>query len=295
MGVAQELETRLQSVYIEVKDLAEELERTEQHVLFDEQRLNLINDRLSLIYQLQKKHHVSSIEELLTIQQDLEEKLVKLTSSDEALSELREKTTQLQEESEQLATVLSESRKKAIPLVQKQVITVLKEVGMPNSILEIELQAAEQLRANGKDVVRFLFSANKGQAPQVLSKVASGGELSRLMLAIKSLIAQTSALPTIIFDEIDTGISGEVALQVGQVMEKMADHMQVIAITHLPQIASKGASHYKIYKADEGQQTRTNMRELTEEERILEIAQMLSGSDPGEAAKQHARELLKKV
>lgn len=287
-----ELSSRLQSTFIEVKDIAEEIERTEQGILFDENRLEEVNTRLSLIYQLQQKHHVSSVEELLSIQQELEAKLAKLSSNDEALVRLQDENKQLRHESEQLAKALSEARKKVIPTVQQEVIRVLSEVGMPNSILTIDLSPTDDLRISGIDTVRFLFSANKGQAPQVLSKVASGGELSRLMLAIKSLVAKTSSLPTIIFDEIDTGISGEVALQVGDVMEAMAAHMQVIAITHLPQIASKGESHYQVYKADEGHVTRTHMRLLKPEERVLEIAQMLSGSNPGEAALRHAKELL---
>lgn len=287
-----ELSNRLQSAFIEVKDIAEEIERTEQGVLFDENRLEEVNTRLSLIYQLQQKHHVGTIEELLAIQQELETKLAKLSSNDEALDRLRHENEQLREESEKLAKELSEAREKVIPIVQKEVQRILNEVGMPNSTLMIDLTPTDDLRASGNDAVRFLFSANKGQAPQVLSKVASGGELSRLMLAIKSLIAKTSALPTIIFDEIDTGISGEVALKVGDVMETMATHMQVIAITHLPQIASKGESHYQVYKADDGEVTRTHMRQLKSEERVLEIAQMLSGSNPGEAALLHAKELL---
>jgi len=288
-----ELAERLQSTFIEVKDLTEEIERAEQGILFDEERLAEVNERLSLIYQLQQKHHVSTVAELLDIQVGLEQQLAKLSSNDEELSKLQAENVSLKKESEALANQLHAARQEAIPTVQQEVIRVLGEVGMPNSILKIELAPAEHLRSSGVDTVRFLFSANKGQAPQPLNKVASGGELSRLMLAIKSLIAKTSALPTIIFDEIDTGISGEVALKVGDVMEDMAQHLQVIAITHLPQIASKGQTHYQVYKADEQGLTRTNMRKLSDEERIIEIAQMLSGSNPGEAAIQHASELLK--
>lgn len=287
-----ELTQRLQSSLIEVKDISEEIEKTEQHTLFDENRLSVVNDRLSLIFQLQQKHHVDTIQELIVMKDDLQAKLLKNSSNDEQVEKLTAEMETLKKECEVLAHKLTESREKAIPIIQQEVVKVLSEVGMPNSILHIELSSSENLRSSGYDTVRFLFSANKGQEPQPLNKVASGGELSRLMLAVKSLIAKTSALPTIIFDEIDTGISGEVALKVGNVMEAMAKYMQVIAITHLPQIASKGTAHYQVYKADEQDRTRTNMRKLAQEERIMEIAQMLSGANPGDAALQHAKELL---
>jgi len=287
-----ELTERLQSSLIEIKDISEEIERTEQHTLFDEDRLSTVNDRLSLLFQLQQKHHVDDVPALILIKEELENKLLKNSSNDEKVEKLTQETARLKKACEELAQQLTASRKKAIEIVQQEVVKVLTEVGMPNSILQVELSSSEQLRNSGQDAIRFLFSANKGQEPQPLNKVASGGELSRLMLAIKSLIAKTSALPTIIFDEIDTGISGEVALKVGNVMESMAKYMQVIAITHLPQIASKGQSHYQVYKADEQEKTRTNMRRLAQEERVVEIAQMLSGSNPGEAALQHAKELL---
>ncbi|HWV70255.1 MAG TPA: DNA repair protein RecN [Pseudosphingobacterium sp.] len=287
-----ELTERLQSSLIEIKDISEEIERTEQHTLFDENRLSTVNDRLSLLFQLQQKHHVDDVPALILIKEELENKLLKNSSNDEKVEKLTLETARLKKACEELAQQLTTSRKKAIEIVQQEVVKVLTEVGMPNSILQVELSSSEQLRNSGQDSIRFLFSANKGQEPQPLNKVASGGELSRLMLAIKSLIAKTSALPTIIFDEIDTGISGEVALKVGNVMESMAKYMQVIAITHLPQIASKGQSHYQVYKADEQEKTRTNMRRLAQEERVVEIAQMLSGSNPGEAALQHAKELL---
>lgn len=287
-----ELTERLQSSLIEIKDISEEIERTEQHTLFDEDRLSTVNDRLSLLFQLQQKHHVDDVPALILIKEELENKLLKNSSNDEKVEKLTLETARLKKACEELAQQLTTSRKKAIEIVQQEVVKVLTEVGMPNSILQVELTSSEQLRNSGQDSIRFLFSANKGQEPQPLNKVASGGELSRLMLAIKSLIAKTSALPTIIFDEIDTGISGEVALKVGNVMESMAKYMQVIAITHLPQIASKGQSHYQVYKADEQEKTRTNMRRLAQEERVVEIAQMLSGSNPGEAALQHAKELL---
>lgn len=291
----KELTERLQSSLIEIKDIAEEIEQTERGVLFDEERLNVVNDRLSLLFQLQQKHHVSQVTDLIQIREDLNIKLAKQASNDEELTQLTSRYQQLEQACKELAAQLHQSREKAIPVVQKEVTHVLHEVGMPNSTLQIQLAPASQLRAFGSDTIQFLFSANKGMQPQPMSKVASGGELSRLMLSIKSLVAKTTALPTMIFDEIDTGISGEVALKVGQVMEDMAQYLQVIAITHLPQIASKGNTHYQVYKTDTASITRTHMRQLTEEERVIELAQMLSGSNPGEAAIQHAKELLKKL
>ena len=291
----KELTERLQSSLIEIKDIAEEIEQTERGVLFDEERLIVVNDRLSLLFQLQQKHHVSQVADLIQIREEINTKLAKQASNDEELTQLTIRYQQLEQACQDLAAQLHQSREKAIPIVQKEVTHVLHEVGMPNSTLQIQLAPASQLRAFGSDTIQFLFSANKGMQPQPMSKVASGGELSRLMLSIKSLVAKTTALPTMIFDEIDTGISGEVALKVGQVMEDMAQYLQVIAITHLPQIASKGNTHYQVYKTDTASITRTHMRQLTEEERVIELAQMLSGSNPGEAAIQHAKELLKKL
>jgi len=191
-----------------------------------------------------------------------------------------------------LAEKLSASRTKIIPTIEKQVLDTLAEMGMANSALNIHSSVASELTKDGIDQIKFLFSANKGHALAEMSKVASGGELSRLMLSIKSLVAQNTALPTIIFDEIDTGVSGEVANQVGQIMEKLANNLQVITITHLPQIASKGQSHYFVYKDEEGATTNTRIKQLDQQERVLEIAKMLSGDKPGESALQNARELL---
>ncbi|WP_028295788.1 DNA repair protein RecN [Olivibacter sitiensis] len=292
LPLAPELAERLNSSIIEVKDIADEMSRLESGTLFDQQRLEEVSERLSLIYNLQQKHHVDDVSHLLSIQQELSEKLGAITDNEEELTHLETESSRLYAKCEELALQLSEARKNSIAKVSEFILDTLAEVGMPNSQLHIELTYSDDLRPTGRDHVRFLFSANKGQQAQPLNKVASGGELSRLMLAIKALVANTSALPTIIFDEIDTGISGEVALKVGDVMEKMAQHMQVIAITHLPQIAAKGTTHYKVYKEDREEKTLTNMKVLAQKERILEIAQMLSGSNPGDAAIQHAKELL---
>ncbi|WP_257668546.1 DNA repair protein RecN [Parapedobacter tibetensis] len=294
-SLAEQLK-RLQSSFIELKDLAEEISRAEQGVVLDEGRLAAVNERLSLLYALQQKHHVENVEALIALREELQEKLEMLSSDEAEIGRLEIEVEQLKTETLGLAAELSESRRLTIPTIQTAVGEVLHEVGMPHSQLHIVLSPLDgaAIRDSGQDKVEFLFTANKGQEPQPIGKVASGGELSRLMLAIKSLVAKTSALPTIIFDEIDTGISGEVALRVGEIMERLADHMQVIAITHLPQIAAKGNAHFKVYKTEAADKTATNIQQLEQHERILEIAQLLSGDNPGEAAVQHAAGLLER-
>lgn len=285
---------RLQSCLIELKDLANEIVRLEQDVVLDEERLAMVNDRLAQLYALQQKHRVDNVAALIGLRNDLQQKLQAIIAGDEEIVRLEAEAERLREEVLRLAGTLTATREKAIPIVQAEVKQVLQAVGMPHSRLQVVLTpGGEQgLRLSGQDRVDFLFSANKGQEPQPVGKVASGGELSRLMLAIKSLIARTQALPTIIFDEIDTGISGEVAMRVGEILEQLAGRMQVIVITHLPQIASRGNSHFKVFKREGEDRTATDMTRLNNEERVLEIAQMLSGADPGEAALQHAAGLL---
>ena len=287
-----ELHQRLNSTIIELKDIAAEIDTLEQRTHTNEARAEEINTRLSLIYNLQKKHRVNTTADLLAIQNDLSDKIQQAVFGDEAIEKLNTQLTADKKELEQLSTKLSANRGKIIPQIEKQVLETLAEMGMTNSALKIDLSNTIELTKDGADHVRFLFSANKGHALAEMSKVASGGELSRLMLSIKSLVAQNTALPTIIFDEIDTGVSGEVANKVGQIMEKLADNLQVITITHLPQIASKGQSHYFVYKDDEGAATNTRIKQMNEQERVLEIAKMLSGDKPGESALQNARELL---
>lgn len=290
----RELSERLNSCLIEVKDILSEIGRIEQNSMINEARLEEVNARLDLIYSLQKKHRVSSDSELVQVREDLSAKLNHILFADEDIEKLRKQNSELFAELSGLADELSRSRSKSIPQVEASVIESLKEIGIPNAILNIQndLLPESRFEITGKDRIKFFFSANKGQAPQPMNKVASGGELSRLMLSIKSLIAVHTALPTIIFDEIDTGISGEIALKVGNIMEKLSKNMQVIAITHLPQIASKGHSHYIVYKEENTDITYTNIRKLHEDERITELAKMLSGNNPGESALQNARELL---
>jgi len=311
----EELQQRLNSVIIELKDIATEVENIEQRTHTNEERAADINIRLSLIYNLQKKHRVNSNEELLQLQSELSDKIQQAIFGDEVIEQLQQQIALDKKELEQLAGQLSANRTKAIPAIETNVLQSLAEMGMANAGLKIERAVGQSespkdgkqshpsdfrtsglsdssLTKNGIDTVRFLFSANKGHALAEMSKVASGGELSRLMLSIKSLVAKNTALPTIIFDEIDTGVSGEVANKVGQIMEQLANNLQVITITHLPQIASKGQSHYFVYKDDEGATTSTRIKQLNKPERVLEIAKMLSGDNPGESALQNARELL---
>lgn len=290
---SESLVDRLQSSLIELKDLSAEVEQVAEGISMDEERLSIVNERLSVLYDLQKKHRVATVKELLELKQDLENKLQATDSQGEQIEVLKLKIEKLHQEISKLADQLTNNRKKATKIVEKEVQDVLSRVGMPHAQLNVELNQLSDFKSTGQDEVSFLFSANKGQALQPIHKVASGGELSRVMLAIKSLVAKTSALPTIIFDEIDTGISGEVALRVGELMEELAENMQVISITHLPQIASQGNSHFKVYKEDKGNKTKSNIVLMNEEERVLEIAQMLSGANPEDTAIQHAKEMLK--
>lgn len=289
----QPLIERLQSSFIELKDIAAELESIAQGTSINEARTNMISERLDILYTLQKKHRVNSIADLMILQDQFSAQLQQLLSGEEEIKGLQQEESQLKTNLVTLALKLSTNRKDAIPALEKQVQTALASVGMPHAQLRVSQETdINQLNTTGADRIQFLFSANKGQAPMPMNKVASGGELSRLMLCIKSLIAKETALPTIIFDEIDTGISGEIALKVGAIMEQMAQSMQVITITHLPQIASKKGKHFSVFKNEMGQQTTTGIKSLDSNERILEIAKMLSGEQPSASAMEHAKELL---
>ena len=290
---SESLLDRLQSALIELKDLSAEVEQVAEGVTMDEERLSIVHERLSILYDLQKKHRVTTVKELLDLKSELENKLQATDSQEEQIELLKVKIDNLHQDISKIAEQLTKNRLKATKVVQKEVEEVLSRVGMPHAQLNVELNKLSSFKSSGQDEVSFLFSANKGQSLQPIHKVASGGELSRVMLAIKSLVAKTSALPTIIFDETDTGISGEVALRVGELMEELSENMQVISITHLPQIASQGNSHFKVYKEDKGNKTKSNIVLMSEEERVLEIAQMLSGANPEDTAIQHAKEMLK--
>jgi DNA repair protein RecN (Recombination protein N) len=288
-----ELSTRLNSSYIELKDISNELESLEQDIVYDPKRIDKLTIQLDAIYRLQQKHQVKSVEELIAIKDDLSNKLLEFSSLETEIEKTKKELTSVQKSLTALAKKIAANRKKEIPKIEKEIASLLSALSMPNAQLKVEHIETEILTANGADKVNFLFSANKGSDFKELNKVASGGELSRLMLSIKSLIAQLTALPTIIFDEIDTGVSGDVADKVGSIMNLMAKAMQVITITHLPQIASKGESHLFVYKEDKNDKTYSNIKKLSVNERVQEIAKMLSTGTPTAAAISNAKELLK--
>ncbi|QNN40626.1 DNA repair protein RecN [Pedobacter roseus] len=283
---------RLRSSIIEIKDITDEVSAIEENTLHSADRLEIVNQRLDLFYSLQQKHRLANNTELLAFQKQLEENLNKLLTSDEHIEKLQLEIDQLKKELFKQAGQLSANRKKAIKVVEEQTSSTLKKVGMLNAKLVLDQKALLELNKDGLDEINLLFTANAGQAPAPVNKVASGGELSRLMLAIKALLAKHTSLPTIIFDEIDTGISGETALKVGEVIADLGKNMQVISITHLPQIAAKGTSHYFVHKNEDKGKTTTGIRKLKQEERIGVIAEMLSGKNPGASAIENAKELL---
>ncbi|MDR0829942.1 MAG: DNA repair protein RecN [Prevotellaceae bacterium] len=289
---AQNFSERIYSSMLELKDVREEIDDILSETEFEPARKQFIEERLGLIYSLEQKHRVKSIAELLEIFNDFAEKLQKIESFDEEIIKLEKEISEIKENLKQSAKILSDRRKALQKPVNEQVEQTLALLGMPNAKFDVSITELENFSANGLDKVEFLFSANKNRAIQPISLVASGGELSRLMLVIKSLQISSANLPTIIFDEIDTGISGETAKKMGEILQKMGENLQVIAITHLPQIAAKGNIHYKVYKDESGQETKTNIIQLSENERITEIAQMISGNDPSETAINSAKELL---
>ena len=289
---AGELANRTDSCYIELKDISEEISSKLERVDFDPRQLESINDRLDLLFSLQQKYHVSSVEELIDIKQKLDEQLSQIDNSDEQLREMEEQLAKLQQECQQKAQRLSDTRQKAAHKVEQEMKSRLVPLGIPNVRFEVSL-SSKPLSADGTDRVAFLFSANKSTPLLPVSEVASGGEIARVMLSLKAMISGSVKLPTIIFDEIDTGVSGRVAEQMAQIMKEMGDaDRQVISITHLPQIAAMGSTHYRVTKEERKQGTTTSMLQLTQEERIGEIAQMLSGSNISEAAISNAKALL---
>lgn len=282
---------RLDSLSIELQDISNELSLLESEVMMDPERAQEINDRLNIIYRLQKKHRLNTIAELLQLQQNLQAQVQSAENSDEEIKALKTAIAKQHAELLQLSGQMSANRKKQLPVFEQQINNLLAEVGMPGAMVKMA-HTQTALTTNGIDNVEVMFAANKGLPPAEIRKVASGGELSRLMLCIQSLMADNTALPTLIFDEIDTGISGEVALKVGKVMKKLARGHQVICITHLPQIASKGNTHFFVYKQLNGNRTLTGIRRLQPQERVIEIAKMLSGDQPGQMAMANAKELL---
>jgi DNA repair protein RecN (Recombination protein N) len=290
---AGELSDRLRSSFIELKDIADELGSRNDGIEFNPARLEEVDNRLNTIYTLEQKHRVKSVEELLTLMADYAKRLGDITSYDDRIAELTAKRNELYEQARRQADVLTRSRRAAADGVEEQMGRRLAPLGMPNVRFKVETGLRKELGPHGQDTVRFLFSANKNGTLQDISSVASGGEIARVMLSLKAMIAGAVKLPTIVFDEIDTGVSGEIADRMADIMQEMGrKERQVISITHLPQIASRGAAHYKVYKMDNETETNSHIRRLTQQERVEEIAHMLSGATLTDAALQNAKALL---
>ncbi len=288
----QELSDRISSVKIELDDIIGDLESAFEQVDFNPSEATQLNDRLQLIYNLQKKHYVNSISELLTIQSALFKKVNTVENAEQSILDQETIVKGIANKLDAVALKISDARSKIILKLSKQLEIILADLGMPHARFQIKNTLSENYYKNGKDVLQFLFSANKGGQYGELKKVASGGELSRIMLAIKKVLSENSQLPTIIFDEIDSGVSGEISNKMAHIMSQMSQQMQVITITHLPQIAAKGNQHYKVYKEEVNNSTTTKLKALSEDERIVEIAEMLSGKNISDTAIIHARELL---
>lgn len=290
---ATELAERLESTYIELKDVSQEVSSQEEDVEFNPEHLEEVNDRLNLIYTLQQKHRVTTVEELLALTEEYAAKLAAITSYDERIGELTTLCDTLYNKVKKQAAVLTKARTGAAREVEKQMASRLVPLGMPNVRFQVEMGMRKEPGVHGEDTVNFLFSANKNGALQSISSVASGGEIARVMLSIKAMIAGAVKLPTIVFDEIDTGVSGEIADRMADIMQEMGEQdRQVISITHLPQIAARGCAHYKVYKQDNETETNSHIRRLADEERVEEIAHMLSGATLTEAALNNAKALL---
>ena len=290
---ATELAERLESTYIELKDVSQEVSSQEEDVEFNPERLEEVNDRLNLIYTLQQKHRATTVEELLALAEEYAAKLAAITSYDERIGELTTLCDTLYNKVKKQAAVLTKARAGAAREVEKQMASRLVPLGMPNVRFQVEMGMRKEPGVHGEDTVNFLFSANKNGSLQNISSVASGGEIARVMLSIKAMIAGAVKLPTIVFDEIDTGVSGEIADRMADIMQEMGEQdRQVISITHLPQIAARGCAHYKVYKQDNETETNSHIRRLADEERVEEIAHMLSGATLTEAALNNAKALL---
>ena len=288
----QNIFERITSLTIEFDDVSKELQNCSEKLLNDPAQLELISQKLQLIYNLQKKHQVTSVDELIEIQAKLESAVIELGNIEEEIAVLSKSIEQKRQDLDLFAATIHQNRVEAIPVLSNQLITILETLGMPNVRFKMELLPSETYFQNGKDELQFLFSANKGTDFGLLKKVASGGEMSRIMLAVKAILAQYSKLPTLIFDEIDTGVSGEIAIRMGEIMKDMSAKMQIFAITHLPQIAAKGDSHFKVFKSTVEDDTQSELKLLSQQERVIEIAQMLSGAVVSDSALNHAKALL---
>lgn len=287
-----ELSERIRSLNIEFDDIAKELENSNETVEYSPQEIEKYNNRMQLLYDLYKKHQVTTIDELIEKQQKLSDKVSSVENASAYLEEKKDAISEIENQLNKLAEIIRNNRRKAIPDLIKQLEVLLKELEMPTTSFKINLIETEGFLSNGKDELEFLIATNKGSDYENFKKIASGGEMSRIMLAVKSILSNYSNLPTIILDEIDTGVSGEVSNRIASVMSSMSDNMQVIAITHLPQIAAKGDHHFKVYKTEINNKTETNIKVLTENERVEELAEMLSGKEIVDSAVVHARQLL---
>ena len=283
---------RITSLTIELDDISDELMNCSEKLINDPVQLDLISEKLQLIFNLQKKHQVVTVDELLVIQTNLENNLFELGNLESDIANLTQTIQDKANSLDALAQTIHQKRSEAVPILSDKLISILATLGMPNVRFNIEIKSTDNYYQNGKDEIQFLFSANKGTDFGLLKKVASGGEMSRIMLAVKAILAQYSKLPTLIFDEIDTGVSGEIAIRMGEIMKEMSQSMQIFAITHLPQIAAKGNAHFKVFKSTIGDDTQSELKLLNDEERIIEIAQMLSGAVVSDSALNHAKSLL---
>ena len=288
----KDLSERINSIGIEFQDVLDETFRETDKIVNDPERLEWVQNKLQAIYNLQKKHQVTSVDDLLIIQNQLDEKVVLVDELDTTIQKLEQETAFQLEKVTELANSISDHRKTVAPKLTAEMEVILTQLGMPDAQLVFDFQKASSFLATGNDLVTLQFSANKGMNLGILKKVASGGEMSRIMLALKAVLANYSNLPTIIFDEIDTGVSGEIAIKMGEIMKTMSQRLQVFAITHLPQIAAKGNQHYKVFKFNQGETTISELKQLSETERITEIAEMLSGKTITDSAIVHAKALL---
>ena len=283
---------RINSIQIEFQDIINECSSFSEKVINNPERLEEVNTKLQSIYTLQKKHQVNSVEELIEIREELDAKVVKVDDLDFQINKLETEVADAQNRVDAFANQLFDRRVKSIGNLSTQIETILSSLGMPDAQIQFKITATDSYFKSGKDTIETLFTSNKGMQLGMLKKVASGGEMSRIMLAIKAVMANYTKLPSIIFDEIDTGVSGEIAIKIGEIMKEMSKNMQVFAITHLPQIAAKGTQHYKVYKFTENETTVSELKLLTQEERIKEIAEMLSGKSISDSALNHAKALL---
>lgn len=286
------LSDRIQSVLIETDDIASELEQLKDKVEANPERLEVVNGQLQQLYDLQKKHHTDSVSELIAIREELAQKVDVVANIESKIKEKREEVSAIAKKVDAWAQKISDGRKSVIPKLNERLQANLASLGMPSATFNIEVSPSKSFKTNGKDDLVFLFSANKGSNYGELKKVASGGELSRIMLTIKSILAEYENLPTMMFDEIDTGVSGEISNRMGEIMQQMSSTMQVFSITHLPQVASKGNYQFKVYKEEGAEGTSTHIKQLSTDERVRELAEMLGGKSLSESALAHAKELL---